>query len=124
MLRKLLPLAVVCSTVAAGCATSSSGVTAAYVSPLKYSSYSCQDIEYEMRAIETRVNNLTGQQDKKARNDRVATGVGVVLFWPALFFLATDDQKQELANAKGEFEALEEAARRKNCFRENMDAVR
>ncbi|MEM7766597.1 MAG: hypothetical protein AAF253_03810 [Pseudomonadota bacterium] len=105
------------SFVLGACATSSNQVSTNYVSPLKYSSYSCQDIEYEMREIESRVNQLTGQQDQKARNDRIATGVGVVLFWPALFFLASDDVKNELATAKGEYEALEEAARRKECFR-------
>lgn len=37
-------------------------------------------------------------------------GVGLVLFWPALFFLAGDDQKEELARLKGEYEALEKAS--------------
>lgn len=70
-----------------------------------------------MRGIENRVNELTGQQNKKARNDKIATGVGVLLFWPALFMLASGDVKDELSQAKGEYEALEEAARRKDCFR-------
>lgn len=42
-------------------------------------------------------------------------GVGLILFWPALFFLANKDQRVELATLKGQYEALEEAAVRKNC---------
>lgn len=123
MINKFLAGVACAAVVLGGCATGSDKVTTNYVSPLKYSSYTCQDIEYEMREIENRVNTLAGKQDDKARNDRIATGVGVVLFWPALFFLAGDDVKNELATAKGEFEALEEAARRKECFR-NAEAVR
>ncbi|MEA3643102.1 MAG: hypothetical protein VBE63_24640 [Lamprobacter sp.] len=42
-------------------------------------------------------------------------GVGLVLFWPALFFLAGDDQKEELSRLKGEYEALQQAAIRQDC---------
>lgn len=116
MNMKRMLYAAACAVFITGCATSASQVPSTYVSPMKYNSYSCQDIEYEMREIESRVNTLTGQQDKKARNDKIATGVGVVLFWPALFLLASDDTKTELSQAKGEYEALEESARRKDCF--------
>ena len=44
------------------------------------------------------------------------TTVGVVIFWPALFFIDGDNQKTaELARLKGEMEALEQASIQKNC---------
>jgi len=43
-------------------------------------------------------------------------GVGLVLFWPALFFLAGSDKKDELARLKGEYDALEQAAIQKDCM--------
>ncbi|WP_200241917.1 hypothetical protein [Lamprobacter modestohalophilus] len=43
-------------------------------------------------------------------------GVGLVLFWPALFFLAGGDKKDELARLKGEYDALEQAAIQKDCM--------
>jgi hypothetical protein len=55
------------------------------------------------------------RQQKYADNDPVVMGVGLVLLWPALFFLAGDDQKQELASLKGEYEALHQAAIRQDC---------
>lgn len=36
-------------------------------------------------------------------------GVGLMLFWPALFSLAAGDEKAELARLKGEFEAMDTA---------------
>lgn len=44
-----------------------------------------------------------------ATRDKVAMGVGLMLFWPALFSLAAGDEKAELARLKGEFEAMDTA---------------
>ena len=55
-------------------------------------------------------------QDKNASNDAVRTTVGVVLFWPAVLFNNGDNaHAAELARLKGEMQAIEDAARRKNC---------
>jgi hypothetical protein len=55
-------------------------------------------------------------QDEKASNDAVATGVALVLFWPAAFFIKGDGATAgELGRLKGEFEALERASNRKGC---------
>ncbi len=63
-----------------------------------------------------RVSELGGQVDKAASNDAMQMGVGLVLFWPTLFFLDGDTpQAAEYARLKGEFDALEKAAIQKNC---------
>lgn len=97
------------------CATSSENVSAAYVSPMQYSSYTCPQIDGELMRVSSRVREVSGAQDRKARNDKIATGVGVVLFWPALFFLASGDKKEELSRLKGEYDALSAAANQKQC---------
>lgn len=115
--------ALVALTASAACSSTADQVQATYVSPMKYASYDCENIQYEIARIEQQVNNLTGQQNKKAKNDKIYTGVGAVLFAPALFMLASGDVKDELAAAKGEYDALQEAARRKRCF-EGFEEVR
>ncbi|HUH23634.1 MAG TPA: hypothetical protein VLZ51_06195, partial [Brevundimonas sp.] len=66
--------------------------------------------------IGQRVDEVTGQQRKQANNDAIAMGVGLVLFWPALFFLAGgNDKKEELGRLKGEYDALQQAAVAKRC---------
>lgn len=100
----------------AGCASSSEKIQAAYVSPIQYQSYSCHQLGEEASRISSRVNQLAGVQDQKATNDAVATGVAIVVFWPAAFFIGGNDQTTaELARLRGEFEAIEKASIQKNC---------
>lgn len=98
------------------CATAPGNIQAEYISPLQYQSYSCEQLAQESQRIGQQVATVTGQQQQKANNDALATGVGVVLFWPALFFLAGGDHKTELAHLKGENDAIQQAAIQKNCM--------
>ncbi|MCV6546702.1 MAG: hypothetical protein OIF56_05380 [Cohaesibacter sp.] len=100
----------------AGCATAPSKVKPTYVSSYQYNSYSCAEIRQELTTVSARVQQITGQQQSAATTDAVVMGVGLILFWPALFLLAaTDDQKDELGRLKGEYEALHSAAKAKKC---------
>jgi len=99
----------------AGCSTPPDKISASYVSPMQYVDYSCDQITHEMNRVQRQLVQVTGAQQKHANNDAVAMGVGLVLFWPALFFLAGADQKEELARIKGEYEALQQAAIQQDC---------
>lgn len=58
----------------------------------------------------------SGAQDQKATNDAIATGVGVVLFWPVLFLIKGDAASaQEIAQLKGDMDAIEQANIQKKC---------
>lgn len=99
-----------------GCAEKSENISATYVSPITYQSFSCRQIGEEAQRVSSRAAELTGVQDKNAENDAVATGVALVLFWPAAFFISGDKETTaELARLKGELEALEQASIQKNC---------
>jgi hypothetical protein len=107
----------------AACATSPDKISASYVSPLQYQAYDCGQIRTELVRIGHRVDEVTGQQRKQANNDAIAMGVGLVLFWPALFFLAGgNDKKEELGRLKGEYDALQQAANGKRCNFETQTA--
>lgn len=99
-----------------GCATASSGIATAYVSPLQFQGYDCQQISGEMQRINVRVNQLAGRLDKAAENDEALVGVGMLLFWPALFALGgTKEQEAEYARLRGEYEALQKVGNEKKC---------
>lgn len=98
-----------------GCATSPDKISPSYVSPLQYQSYSCSQIEQEFARIGRRVSEVTGQQQRERTKDQWAFGIGMVLFWPALFFMIGSDKKEELSNLKGQYEALQGIAIRKDC---------
>jgi hypothetical protein len=99
-----------------GCAQKSTDISASYVSPLTYQSHSCKQLVQEANRVSARVGELSGVQNKKASNDAVATGVAIVVFWPAAFFIKGDKQTAgELARLKGELEAMEKTSIQKNC---------
>jgi hypothetical protein len=104
------------SLVLGGCATASKDIVSTYVSPLQYQSYDCAQLAAEGARIQSRVTALGGRLDKAADNDKALTGVGLVLFWPALFFLGgTKDQEAEYGRLKGEYDAVQQAAIQKSC---------
>ena len=124
-MKKLMIAASCAALMLAGCATKAANVQAQYVSPVQYQHYTCDQIRADLVRISRRVQEVSGAQDKKANNDAIATGVGIVLFWPALFFLMSDDHKAELSRLKGEYEALEASAREKKCaVAAEMEAAR
>ncbi len=100
----------------AGCATRAENISAAYVSPIQYQSFTCAQLQEEATRVSARAAVASGAQDQKANNDAVATGVGVILFWPALFFIKGDAASaQEIAQLKGDMDAIEEANIQKKC---------
>ena len=108
----------------AACATSPDKIDAQYVSDAQYASYNCRQIGEEMRRIGLKVSEVTEEQEEAATADAVGMGVGLILFWPALFILATtDDQEADLARLKGEYEALQRSSTKKNCSPQAMAAA-
>ncbi len=98
-----------------GCATLPKNITASYVSPMQYNSFDCEQIQAEMLRVGNKVREVAGVQQGKATSDAWALGIGLILFWPALFFMMGGDKKEELARLKGEYEALEQCAIQKKC---------
>ena len=101
----------------AGCATQPSDLPTTYVSPNQYQHYSCEQITMEMNRTSRKANELQARLKKDADNDAAQMAVGIVIFWPALFFLEGGDgpEAAEYSRLKGEFEALEQVSVQKKC---------
>ncbi|UTW54242.1 hypothetical protein [Kordiimonas sp. SCSIO 12610] len=99
------------------CASNPDSLSTAYVSPVKYEDYNCEQLSSEMTAINQRSLELYRSLKKKRSGDNWQTGIGLVLFWPSLFFLEGGDgpEAAEFSTLKGEFEALKEVNVQKNC---------
>ena len=106
---------VLIGSVLSACASSPDKIFATYVSPIQYSNLDCDQIRQEMSRVAGKVREVAGVQQQKANTDKVAMGVGLVLFWPALFFMVGGDKKEELGRLKGEYDALDQAAIQKKC---------
>lgn len=116
-MRKITTAFAGMSILLSACAQQPENISASYVPPTTYSNLQCDQIIAERNRIVHKVNELTGAQNKKANADAVAMGVGLVVFWPALFFLAAgSDKEAELANYKGHYDALTQEGIRKGCI--------
>jgi hypothetical protein len=114
--RPIRIVAPLLSSAATGCAHSSDEIDAQHVSPIQYAHYDCQQIPAEEQRVSARVGQLAGEVDDIATGDTVATTVGVILFWPALFFIDGDGpEANEYARLKGGHEALQKASIEKEC---------
>ncbi len=99
------------------CASSPEDIETSYVSTLQYQDYNCRQIAIELDQVSRRAGELEGSLESKANTDKVQMGVGLILFWPTLFFLEGGDgpAAQEYSRLKGERIALEKVANMKGC---------
>lgn len=115
-MKTITAIALSAAILTTACADNSADIQPTYISPLTYQSFSCSQIEQEARRIAARSAQVSGVQDKNAQGDAVATGVALVLFWPAAFFIGGNKENAaELSRLKGELDALEQASIQKNC---------
>lgn len=113
-------ISILCTT--SGCATSSKNISGSYVSSLEYRQYDCEQLSREMFRIQGNLSTLAGKLDEAASNDKILTGVGIVIFWPALIALGgTKSQENELSRLKGEYNAIQQEITFKNCSTNNFN---
>ncbi len=116
MITKIIPAAAVAAVVLAGCATPPKDIAPAYVSTGLYQNLNCTQLRSEAEGVSARVAAAYGKQDSNRGSDAAMTTVGLVLFWPALFFMKGDGaDAAEVARLKGEMQAIEQVNRVKNC---------
>lgn len=109
-------VALLCAAVVAGCAKDADQVGATYVSPVLYETYTCPQLAEEAQRVSSHAAQSSGVQDQKATNDKVAMGVGLIVFWPVLLMTkGNDENTAELARLKGQMVAIEEASIKKRC---------
>lgn len=99
----------------AGCSVAPQNITPAYVSPLQYQTYTCEQIAGEIPRIEERLDQLSTRLDDAATSDK-AIAASAILFWQSLFLLGgTGQQEAEYARLKGEHEAIKQSSLDKKC---------
>ena len=113
-MKKIVAALAVCGLLSA-CATASQDIPASYVSPVQYSGMSCEQIGTEVNRVQLRATELSGKQDRERQKDQAALGVGLILFAPAALFMIGGDHKGEIAQLKGQHNALRDAAAQKSC---------
>ncbi len=98
------------------CATPPKDIAPTYVSTGLYERLSCAELRNEAEAVSARAQQAYGLQEANRSSDAAMTGVALVLFWPAAFFMKGDGAAAaDVARLKGEMQAIEQVNRIKNC---------
>ena len=116
-MKTIVGIVLASTTIAlAACATPPEKIEAAYVSPIVYEEYTCDQIAQEAARVSDRATQALGIQKKKSQGDAVKVGVALVLFWPAALFVdGKGANEHEVARLKGEMDALERVSIQKEC---------
>ena len=97
-------------------AQKSSEVTTKYVPASNYSHLSCDQLIAEAEIIRARTPGLAAAVDEHRKNQTGVEVVTWVLFWPAAFLLDDGaEMSTELAEAKGQLEAIQQNLYAKKC---------
>lgn len=110
-------LAVLAAFVVSACASQPDEIHTAQVSDLQYQAYDCDQLRAEASRVSDRATDLHRQLKETADADAAQVGVGLILFWPALFLIEGGDgtEAQEYARLKGEKEAIERVSILRKC---------
>lgn len=125
MLKSITSL-VACSIIMAGCSSAKKAneVSAAYVPMSRYSSMTCEQLVNEAESIRRTTPALESAVDKHRSQQ---TGVEVVtwlLFFPAALALDKGEKEtNELAQARGEIQAVQQALTTHNCGNQTTAGV-
>jgi hypothetical protein len=115
MIKQIFAVAIAAAMVTS-CASKAKDIKASYVSSTLYESLSCAQLREEAMNVSNRAIVASGEQDKQAGNDAAAVTVGMVIFWPAIFFAKGDGASAaEVSRLKGEMQAIEKASLKNNC---------
>ncbi len=108
---KLVALAVVTSAFLAGCMnmpTPTSQITGSYTSGLRYESFECSRLSVELDSLARRENQLAIAQEQRIKTSQMQA------FWWG-FGQGDGIEASELANVRGEKEAVRNAMEVKGC---------
>lgn len=111
----LLATAAACAL--AACAPKPEHVKASYVPAAIYQNMTCNQIAAEAINVSNRTHDAMGIERRHRHQDQAITATGLVVFWPALLFTHGHNARSasELAQLKGETQALEAVSGQKNC---------
>ena len=113
---RTVSIALLATTLLAGCITRSAEVRSEQADPAEFAHWTCDRIDDELDAVQQRAADVAYAVDERAGNNIMALGVGITVFWPALLAMRPAGlEAADLARLKGRYEALRKASAAKGC---------
>jgi hypothetical protein len=95
----------------AGCASRPESIAPAYVSPVVYQSWSCQQLGEEEARVNAAYTVAAGSQNRARSNDTT----GVLLLGLPLGSMTGEGVEAQVASLKGQQAAIQQSEAMKNC---------
>ena len=116
-MKRTLTLIIFSIFFTASCATSPDKLKTQYIPASTYSNLDCDQIAGSLRQKNSKMENLYASLKSESQTDSTQMAVGMLLFWPTLFFLEGNDSPDAAtySRLKGEVEALNEMSIIKKC---------
>lgn len=118
MTRTTYKYPVVALTVAllSACAQNPKHVHPTYVAYDRYANLGCSELRIEAESVSRHAALLADRQTSEEAQDAAALGVGLILFFPAVYLIeGNTGNAAKLAYLKGQADAIEQASGYKNC---------
>lgn len=113
MLFRLIPAMIAVSVTFAGCAKKPESIAPAYVSPMTYSSYTCEQLKSEAIRIDEALSRASAQQNDARQSDTV----GVILLGLPVSSLSGGNVADQIAYLKGHKDTIQQTQITSNCMR-------
>jgi hypothetical protein len=110
-MKRTLFIGAVAIVALAGCAKSPASIAPAYVSEIPYQSLSCE----QLGAESARVTNALAAASQQQENARGGDIVGIILIGLPVSSMSGDNIAPQIANLKGQQDALQRTMIAKNC---------
>lgn len=119
-------LALILAMSLAGCSTGSYDIKPAHASSAPYRNHTCAQLDTERELVREALTTVGDRLDQAAANDGKIAALGIIVLWPALFFLGgTGPEESEYARLQGERDAIERTSIDRGCsipYRDFMGA--
>lgn len=113
MFFRLIPAMTAVSVTFAGCAKTPESIAPAYVSPMTYSSYTCEQLKSEAIRIDEALSRASAQQNDARQSDTV----GVILLGLPVSSLSGGNVADQIAYLKGHKDTIQQTQITSNCMR-------
>ncbi len=105
----------VCLLSISACATKSADIVPLAVPHTNYDSYDCSELKKELNHVNESITLDSAKQNLRASNDTASVVGGVLILIPLFFIKGDDITAVQLAQSKGEVEAINIQINDKKC---------
>lgn len=97
------------------CAQNPDRIKPTYVDAGAYTSKNCQELSRSYARINGQLGRVVDIQNDAVSNDTLMMTMGMLFLWPALFFIEGNQAAGQIADLKGQKEAIQGAMAENGC---------